>query len=185
MHRQAYAVLPLFLDALGLNPAQQRISLFGHSDGASIALLYATKFPACVQSVIVLAPHIMVEDMTIDSIALARTSYQQTDLPKRLARYHDAPESAFWAWCTIWLNPAFREWSITSELDTLSCPVLAVQGLQDEYGTLAQIHGIAQRVPQTTLLELSDCGHSPHRDQAERLIATACTFIQHNNGDKT
>lgn len=183
MHRQAHELLPALLAALQVDSAARPLWLFGHSDGASIALLYAARFPRRVAGAIVLAPHILVEQLSVASIAAARTAYLETDLRQRLAKYHDDPDSAFWGWNRIWLHPPFLDWSIETEIETIGCPLLAVQGLDDEYGTLAQIHGIARRVPQTELLELSDCGHSPHRDQAERLIARACAFITQHTGD--
>ena len=128
---------------------------------------------------VVLAPHILVEDLTVESIRQARETYLNTELPKKLARYHDDVDSAFWGWNDIWLHPPFRQWSIEDEIVAISCPLLAVQGLDDEYGTLEQIRGIARRVPGTQLLELADCGHSPHRDQSERLIEAVVDFITH------
>jgi pimeloyl-ACP methyl ester carboxylesterase len=145
--------------------------------------LFAARFPQAIAGAVVVAPHIQVEDLSIASIAVARTAYQDTDLRQRLAKYHDDPDSAFWGWNNIWLHPPFRDWSIESEIENIRCPLLAVQGLDDEYGTLEQIRGIAHRVPQAQLLELSDCGHSPHRDQADRLIASTCAFIQQQTGD--
>jgi pimeloyl-ACP methyl ester carboxylesterase len=183
MHRQAHEVLPALLDALGLQ--DEKPWLFGHSDGGSIALLYAAKFSARLAGAIVLAPHIVVEDLSVDSIAKAKTAYETTDLRQRLARYHDDPDSAFWGWNRIWLHPPFKQWSIEDEIASIACPLLAVQGIDDEYGTLEQIRGIARRVPLTELLELPDCGHSPHKDQPARLIEAAAAFIQrHTPGDK-
>jgi pimeloyl-ACP methyl ester carboxylesterase len=177
MHRQAHEVLPALLSALCIDAVAQPIWLLGHSDGGSIALLHAARYASQVAGAIVLAPHILVEDLSVASIEQVKTAYQTTDLRARLARHHDDPDSAFWGWNRIWLHPPFRAWSIEAEIEAITCPLLAVQGLDDEYGTLEQIHGIARRVPQTQLLELSDCGHSPHRDQPERLIAAACAFI--------
>lgn len=182
MHRQAHEVLPALLEALGVDPARERLWLFGHSDGGSIALLHAARYPQAAAGLVVLAPHVMVEDISVASIAQARTAYQTTDLRARLARYHDDPDSAFWGWNDIWLKPAFRHWSIQAELRTIRCPVLAVQGHDDEYGTMEQIREIARCVPTAELLELADCGHSPHRDQPDRLIAAVIHFIQ--QGDK-
>jgi pimeloyl-ACP methyl ester carboxylesterase len=174
MHRQAREVLPALLRALGV----ERPWLFGHSDGGSIALLYAAAFPGALQGAIVLAPHILVEEVSVTSIAQARDAYLNTDLRARLARYHDDPDSAFWGWNDIWLTPAFRAWSIEDEIAAIRCPLLAVQGVDDEYGTLEQIRGIARRVPQTQLLELPDCGHSPHKDQPDQVIAAATAFLR-------
>jgi pimeloyl-ACP methyl ester carboxylesterase len=177
LHRQALEVLPALLLALGLDTLASPPWLFGHSDGGSIALLHAAAFPERVAGSIVLAPHILVEDLSVASIAQAREAYLHTDLRQRLARYHAHPDSAFWGWNDIWLDPAFRHWHITAELSAIRCPLLAVQGLHDEYGTLAQIEGIAAAVPGTKLLTLADCGHSPQRDQPDALIRAAGAFI--------
>ena len=178
MHRQAHQVLPALLEALGVASQTQPPWLLGHSDGASIALLFAARFARATAGVIVLAPHILVEDKTVASIEAARTAYVGTALRQRLARYHDDPDSAFWGWNRIWLREDFRAWSIEQEIETICCPLLAVQGLDDEYGSVAQILGIAQRVAQTELLELPACGHSPQRDQPDQVIAAVTDFMQ-------
>jgi pimeloyl-ACP methyl ester carboxylesterase len=114
----------------------------------------------------------------VASIARAREAYRGTDLRARLARYHDDPDSAFWGWNDVWLQPRFRRWSIEDEIGAIRCPLLAVQGSDDEYGTLEQVHGIARRVPHAQVLELPDCAHSPQRDQPERVIAASTQFMQ-------
>ena len=171
MHREAREVLPAFLDALGI----ERPWLFGHSDGGSIALLHAASHP--VAGVVAVAPHILVEDVSIASIEKAREAYATTDLRARLGAYHDDADSAFRGWNDIWLDPAFRDWSIEAELASITCPVLAVQGEDDEYGTLEQVRGIQRRLPKTRLLVIPKCGHSPHRDQPGLLIREAGRFI--------
>jgi pimeloyl-ACP methyl ester carboxylesterase len=173
MHRQAHEVLPALLAALKV---EAPVWLFGHSDGGSIALLYAARFATA--GAIVVAPHILVEDLSVASIERAKTAYESTDLRHKLARYHDDPDSAFWGWNRIWLHPPFRQWSIEAEIGAIRCPLLAVQGVDDEYGTLEQIRGIARRVPQTQLLEIAACGHSPHKDQPEVLLAAAAAFVR-------
>jgi pimeloyl-ACP methyl ester carboxylesterase len=177
MHRQAQEVLPSLLTALGADALADPPWLFGHSDGASIALLFAAAFPERLTGAIVLAPHVRVENLSVASIASAREAYLATDLRQRLSRYHDDPDSAFWGWNDIWLHPSFRDWSIEREIEAITCPLLAVQGVDDEYGTLEQIRAIARRVPRTRLLALADCGHSPHRDCPDRVIDTATAFI--------
>lgn len=172
MHRQAHDVLPALLRAVN---ASGPLWLLGHSDGASIALLYAATNP--LAGCVVMAPHTMVEAVSLASIERARSAYQTGGLRQRLARYHDDADSAFWGWNGIWLDPAFRSWSIESELATIVCPLLAMQGTDDEYGTLEQIRGIARRVPQARLLEIANCGHSPHRDQPEVVIAAISSFM--------
>jgi pimeloyl-ACP methyl ester carboxylesterase len=171
MHRQADEVLPALLAHTGI----QRPWLFGHSDGGSIALLHAARHP--VAGVVAVAPHLFVEDVAIASIEKARDAYEATDLRARLARHHADPDSAFRGWNDVWLSPAFRRWNIEREMATIACPVLAVQGEGDEYGTLAQIDAIAARLPKTRLLVIADCGHSPHRDQPEILSREAGRFI--------
>ncbi len=182
MHHQAREVLPTLLLALGIDAAADPPWLLGHSDGGSIALLYAAAFPRQVSGLIVLAPHIFVEDNSVASIEQARIAFAQTDLRQRLARHHDDVDSAFWGWNDIWLSSGFRDWNIEEEISAITCPLLAVQGLDDEYGTLAQIRGIARRLPQAELLELPNCGHSPHRDQPEALITHIKAFVQQKPG---
>jgi pimeloyl-ACP methyl ester carboxylesterase len=182
MHRQAREILPALLQALDVDAAANPPWLFGHSDGGSIALLYAAMFPARLRGAIVVAPHIVVEDRSIASIEQTRVDYLQGDLRPRLARHHADVDSAFWGWNDAWLSPAFRAWKITEALREIRAPLLAVQGLDDEYGTLLQIRGIQARVPQTQLIELADCGHSPQRDQPDALIAATTAFIQ-RHGD--
>ncbi|HEX2545216.1 MAG TPA: alpha/beta hydrolase [Ramlibacter sp.] len=175
MHRQARDVLPALLRELGI--AQPW--LFGHSDGGSIALLYAAAFPQDLRGAIVLAPHILVEDVSVRSIAQARQAYLHTDLKQKLARYHDDVDSAFFGWNDAWLDPAFRSWTIEEEIAAIRCPLLAIQGVDDEYGTMEQIRGIQRRVPHAQLLELPQCGHSPHRDQPEKVIEAVMNFLRH------
>ncbi|MEO7151822.1 MAG: alpha/beta hydrolase, partial [Burkholderiaceae bacterium] len=178
MHRQADDVLPALLAALGVDAATTPPWLVGHSDGGSIALLYAAHRPRALAGAIVLAPHIRVEPVSIASIERARIAYAQTDLRRRLARHHADPDSAFHGWNRAWLDPAFAAWSIEGELDAIACPLLAIQGLDDEYGTLEQIRGIARRVPGTRLLELERCGHAPQRDRPDVVIDAAVDFIR-------
>jgi len=180
MHRQAYALLPALLRALGVDSRRDPPWLFGHSDGASIALLYAARYRRDVAGLVVLSPHIMVEDISVESIELARQAYLDTDLKRKLDRYHDNPDSAFWGWNDIWLHAEFRLWSIENEIGAIDCPLLALQGVDDEYGTLEQVHGIARRVAQAVIVELADCRHSPHRDQPQKLVEITREFVQAN-----
>jgi len=177
MHRQAHEVLPALLRALEVDAEHAPPWLFGHSDGGSIALLYAARFPHALAGAVLLAPHILVEDISVASIAKARDAYRETDLRQRLARHHEDPDSAFGGWNDVWLLPAFRSWSIEDELAAIRCPLLAIQGEDDEYGTLAQVRGIEHRVPGTRVLVLPACGHSPHRDQPEAVIDATRAFL--------
>jgi len=178
MHRQAHEVLPALLRALDIDGSQRPLWLLGHSDGGSIALLHAARFAHQVAGVVVMAPHVSVEPKAIASIRQARESYLHTDLKQRLARYHDDPDSAFWGWNDIWLHEPFTRWNIESEIAGITCPLLALQGVDDEYGTLDQIQAIARRLPHAQLVEIAQCGHSPHRDQPERVIAEVTRFLQ-------
>ena len=179
MHRQAHDVLPALFAHLSIDRWPW---LFGHSDGASIALLYAAAYPDRVAGVIAVAPHLFVEDVSITSIDAARTAYGTTDLRARLARYHADPDSAFWGWNDIWLDPAFRSWNIEAALPAIRCPVLAVQGEDDEYGTMAQVEGVARLVPQARLVKLPACGHSPHRDQPAALTDAVVAYLRQHGG---
>ncbi len=174
MHRQAHEVLPAVLDAAGVGDAP--IWTYGHSDGGSIALLYAARFPGRVAGLIVAAPHVFVEDVAITSIERARTAYRDADLRDKLSRHHDNPDSAFWGWNDIWLDDAFRSWTIEREIASISCPVLALQGVDDEYGTMEQIRRIGHAVPRAELIEIEHCGHSPHRDQPDAVIRASVRF---------
>lgn len=177
MHVQAREVLPALLAALGVDTLAERPWLFGHSDGGSIVLIHAASFPGRVAGAIVMAPHIRVEEFGLASIRAAREAYRSTDLRERLARHHADVDSAFWGWNDIWLDPLFPSWNIESLLPALRCPVLAIQGEDDQYGTMEQIEGIARRAAQTELLKLAHCGHSPHRDQPAAVIAASKRFL--------
>jgi pimeloyl-ACP methyl ester carboxylesterase len=173
MHQQAHEVLPALLQQLEIkNPW-----LFGHSDGGSIALLYAARFTDDAAGIILVAPHIMVEEVSLSSIEAARTAYLHQGLRDRLARYHQDVDAAFYGWNNIWLHPEFRNWNIEAELQQIRCPLIAIQGQEDEYGSMQQVYGIRDRLPATEVVAIPACGHSPHRDQPEKLITAVITFI--------
>jgi pimeloyl-ACP methyl ester carboxylesterase len=173
MHREATEVLPDLLDALAI----ERPILFGHSDGASIAIVFAGTFPDRVRALVLEAPHVFVEEISLRSIAAARAAWETTDLRTRLGRYHQHVEGAFRGWNDAWLDPRFRAWNIEAEAARITAPVLVIQGEDDEYGTLAQVESIAARVPHVQTVVLPDTGHSPHRDAPERIVARVATFI--------
>ncbi len=177
MHHQAREFLPAFFEALGLDVAADKPWLYGHSDGGSIALIHAASFPERVAGIVVAAPHTFVEDISITSIENAKDGYVTTDLRSKLARHHADPDSAFWGWNDIWLDPAFKDWDIRALLGDIRCPVLAIQGIDDEYGTMAQIDAIAAARPATELLKLPDCGHSPHRDHPAAVAQAVARFM--------
>ena len=176
MHREALEALPALQAELRI----ERPLLFGHSDGASIALIFAGAFPEVPAGVIAMAPHTFVEEETLVGILAAKTAWTATDLQHKLARHHaDAPR-VFAEWNDTWLAPAFRDWNIAEYLPAIRCPVLAIQGYDDQYGTMEQLDRIARGAPgRTTLLKLADCGHAPQRDQPEAVIeAIAALFGQ-------
>lgn len=171
MHHEAQVVLPELLRLLGI----ARPLLLGHSDGGTIALLHASQHP--VAGCIVMAPHVIVEDISVSAIAQAREAYLNGPLRQRLAPFHADVDCAFWQWNDAWLNPAFRSYDIRAEIASITTPLLAIQGEDDAYGTLAQIDEIALKVPQTRLVKLAACGHSPHRDQPEAVAQAIGQFI--------
>lgn len=173
MHVEALEALPAVLQGLGV----ERPVLFGHSDGGSIALIHAGSNRWPVSGVVVLAPHVFVEACCLDAIRQSKVTYETTDLRDRLARYHDDPDSAFRGWNDIWLDPRFPDWNIEAYLPRISCPVLAIQGEGDEYGTMEQIDRIARRCPDASLLKLEYCGHSPHRDQPDAVLRATVGFL--------
>jgi len=173
MHDEALFALPEFLDQLGIEAPV----LLGHSDGGSIALIHAGAGLRPVTAVVTLAAHVLVEDISVASIAGARTAYETTDLRTRLAHYHANVDSAFWGWNRIWLHPDFRAWNIEECLPRIACPVLAIQGEDDEYGTVEQMKRIGAQVPDVELLELGDCRHSPHKDRLEAVLEAVTRFV--------
>ena len=170
MHREAFEVLPALLEALGV----ERPVLLGHSDGGSIALLHASRHP--VTACVVMAPHVVVEDISVRSIEAAREAYP-TALRERLKRYHADVDGAFWQWNDIWLDPAFRNFDIRDDCRRIVAPVLAIQGQEDPYGTMRQIEEIAPTQASCTMKKLAACGHSPHKDQPELTCKLVAEFL--------
>jgi pimeloyl-ACP methyl ester carboxylesterase len=178
MHIQAKEILPALLktlDLTGLNHFQ--LHFFGHSDGASIAIIFASLFPELCKSLVLLAPHIMVEEITLTGISKAHQAYQSGQLLTALAKYHHQAALCFESWSSIWLSPAFTTWDLYPEVSQLQCPVLAIQGLQDQYGTMSQIEQIKVLHANTSLLQLKQCGHSPHKDQSASVIQACSRFF--------
>jgi pimeloyl-ACP methyl ester carboxylesterase len=173
MHDEALLALPAFLDRLGI----ARPILIGHSDGGSIALIHAGAGARPVTAVVTLAAHVMVEEVSIASIAAANSAYETTDLRAKLARFHADVDSAFQGWNRIWLAQEFRTWNIEEYLPRIACPVLAIQGDDDEYGTMEQMRRIGAQVGAVELLELENCGHSPHRDQRDAVLLAIARFV--------
>jgi pimeloyl-ACP methyl ester carboxylesterase len=175
MHREAWEALPALLDALHID----KPVLLGHSDGATIALLYASRHP--VAACIAMAPHVLVEDVGITAIAAAKTAFESGGLRDRLARHHADVDGAFRQWNDVWLSEAFRSFDIRAECSRITAPLLLIQGVEDEYGTLRQLDEIALAAPHALRLHLPDCGHSPQRDQTEKTLEAVTSFLRSAN----
>jgi pimeloyl-ACP methyl ester carboxylesterase len=172
MHREAWEVLPALLQALNIS----RPVLLGHSDGATIALLHASRHP--VSACIAMAPHVLVEDIAVQAITEAKAAFESGALRERLARYHAEVDVAFWQWNDVWLSEGFRRFDIREECGRITAPLLLVQGLDDEYGTLRQLDEIAQVAPHARQLRLAACGHSPQRDQPAQTLEAVTDFLK-------
>ena len=171
-HEEALVVLPEVLRKLD---AEEPI-LVGHSDGASIALIHAAT--NAVRGLVLIAPHVVVEDVTVDAIRETRERFATTDLRERLARHHDDPEVAFRNWCDVWLDPALRSWTLEPDAERVTCAVLLIQGADDPYGTLDQLNRIEARVRGPVRRLLVPGGHSPHREASERVLREITLFVR-------
>jgi len=173
MHDGALNELPELLENLNIDDPV----LIGHSDGASIALIHAGTYQ--VRGVVAMAPHVFIEDICVDSIQKATNQFQTSDLADRLSKYHRNARKTFHLWADAWLDPEFRKWNIEEYLPRIKCPVLAIQGEDDEYGTMAQLDAIAAQVGgPCELLKLPGCGHSPHKDQPEKVLKALEGFVR-------
>jgi pimeloyl-ACP methyl ester carboxylesterase len=170
MHDEALTVLPKLLAEEGIvDPI-----LIGHSDGASIAIIHGK-----ARGMVLMAPHVFVEDFGLSAIATTKTTYETTDLRARIARHHSDGDKTFYGWSDIWLDPAFRAWNIEEYLPRITCPVLLIQGRDDEYGTLAQLDRIERQVKgPVERVVIEDCRHAPQRDQPEATLAAITRFVR-------
>ena len=175
MHREAWEVLPALLEALQID----KPVLLGHSDGATIALLYASRHP--VSACIALAPHVLVEEVAVTAITAAKAAFESGGLRDRLARHHADVDGAFRQWNDVWLSDAFRSFDIREDCRRITAPLLLIQGLDDEYGTLRQLDEIALAAPHAVRLHLLACGHSPQRDQPEKTLDAVTSFLHQAN----
>ena len=176
LHHEALVVLPALLQRLGV--AQP--VLVGPSDGGTIALIHAAHHP--VAACVVMAPHVMVEAVALQGIARTRDAFTTGGLRQRLSRYHADVDCAFWQWCDAWLGESIRGFDIRDEIRRIRAPLLAIQGVDDEYATLAQIRDIQAAVPRAELLELPDCGHSPFKDQPDAVDEAIAGFLRRHLG---
>ena len=172
MHDEALDVLPALLATAGIAEPV----LVGHSDGASIALIHAASHP--VRALVLLAPHVFVEDLSVASIAEAREAFEATDLAERMARHHRDAEATFRLWNDIWLAPEFRDWNIEDVLADITAPVLLIQGEHDQYGTLAQVEAVRAGVAGPAELVVLDARHAPHLEAPEETLAAAADFVR-------
>ena len=176
MHREALEVLPALINAFAIKDP----ILLGHSDGGSIALIYAGSVqPIPAIALVLEAPHVFVEPLSIASIEKAKVEYEKGSLKSGLQRYHgDNLECAFRGWNDVWLNPEFLSWNIESFLPNISAPVLLIQGKNDQYGTQRQLESISAGCPGPVQTELlAECGHSPHRDQPQIVLELVSSFL--------
>jgi pimeloyl-ACP methyl ester carboxylesterase len=158
--------------------AQQNIQnpvLVGHSDGATIALLYASQHPST--ACIAMAPHVLVEGVAVKAIDQAKQAFESGDLRQRLAKHHADVDGAFWQWNDVWLSEGFANFDIRAECQRISAPLLLIQGIDDEYGTMLQLDEIALAAPHAQQIRLANCGHSPHRDQPQATLNALTGFL--------
>lgn len=174
MHDEALETLPWLLDRLAIREP----ILVGHSDGASISLIYASRADQSVSGLVLLAPHVFVEEISIQGISAAKRAFEETDLSERMSRYHRDPEATFRRWVDIWLSPAFREWNIEDRLADVTCPVLIIQGDQDQYGSLEQVTAIERGVGGPVERVVLPCEHAPHRDMPEETLTAIARFVR-------
>jgi pimeloyl-ACP methyl ester carboxylesterase len=173
MHDEALIALPELLLNLKINSP----ILVGHSDGASIALIHAGAGHA-VRGVVAMAPHVFIEPLCLRSIDKAAEAFEKTDFGVKLARHHRDARKTFYGWADVWLDPGFKGWDIRSKyLTGVRCPVLGIQGFDDEYGTMAQLDEL-QRFSKAELLKLEQCGHAPFRDQPDKVLEAVTAFIR-------
>lgn len=186
MHDEALESLPEVLSKLGV----RRPILVGHSDGGSIALIYAGSGAAqgagpAPAALILEAAHVFVEDITVDGAAKAKLAFDTTEFPRKLGRHHDDPEGMFRGWNDIWLYPDFLHWNIEEYLPKVTCPALVIQGENDEYGSRKQVDAIAAKAGgPTEVLMPAGCGHSPHRELREEMLAAMTDFVRQVTGQK-
>jgi len=174
MHDEALAALPEFLKNVKVeNPV-----LIGHSDGASIALIHAGAGHA-VRGVVAMSPHVFIEPACLSSIEKAARAFEATDFAEKLARHHRDARKTFYGWADVWLDAEFKGWDIRDDyLPAMRCPVLAIQGRDDEYGTMAQLDELKRKVGgPCELLKLDDCGHAPFKDQPEQVLVAIKKFM--------
>ena len=176
MHKEGLEILPELIQLLCI----EKPVLLGHSDGASISIICAGGSDTEISGLLLMAPHLFVEQKAIDAIQSARDIWitNDTNFRNKLSRFHNDADSAFFGWNDIWLHEDFRQWNIEEYLSGIKVPIMAIQGYDDEYGSMKQIEVIKQAIPDTELLKLTNCRHSPHLDRTEDVINATCGFIK-------
>ena len=172
MHEEARAVLPQLLEAWGV----EEPVLVGHSDGASIALIYASSHR--LHGVVAIAPHVFVEERCLQGIARTREAYLRTGLRERLAAHHRDPDAVFYGWCDVWLDPEFRSWDIREMIPRIECSMLLIQGERDQYATMAQLDAIEQAARAPVERVHLDADHSPHLERRRETVAAVAAFVE-------
>jgi pimeloyl-ACP methyl ester carboxylesterase len=170
-HEEALEVLPELLAALEVSDPV----LVGHSDGASIALIHAAHHR--VSALVLLAPHVFVEDICVAAIRETRVTFESGELRERMARHHDDPDAAFWGWCDVWLDPAFLDWNLENEAAMVRAATLLIQGAEDPYGTLAQLDRIQARARGRVQRLVLSGGHSPHLEHGPEVAQAVAAFL--------
>jgi pimeloyl-ACP methyl ester carboxylesterase len=177
MEREAREHLPALFDALGIDAAREHPVIFGHSDGATIALLYGAAFPQHAGAVVALAPHVFTEQMARERIARLQANWGDGRLAAHLASLHGDPVGVFEGWSRCWLSTAFSGWSVAGKIGSIVSPLLVIQGRQDQFGSLDQLYEIQRRVRYAELLVLDDCRHVPHEEHPNAILRAVTAFV--------
>jgi pimeloyl-ACP methyl ester carboxylesterase len=167
-------VLPALLDRLGL----EHPILVGHSDGASIALIYAAEHPGQVAALVTMAPHVFVEEKCVSEIARVTEDYRTGELREKMAPHHADVDAAFYGWSDVWLDPGFLAWDIRALLPSIEVPMLLIQGLEDQYGTLAQLDEIERLAPGPVQRLHLDCRHAPFVQRTAESVQAVAEFVE-------
>lgn len=175
MTREANVILPAIRETLAVDDHL----LIGHSDGASISLIAAGSGDGSVKGVVALAPHVFVEEESLAGGEAARRAFEETELAEKMARYHHDPSATFYGWYDVWQSPGFKDWNIEGVLETIECPLLVIQGADDQYGTVAQLEAIEAGTSGTIeRIWMENCGHSPHLDRPTEVEQATVRFVQ-------
>lgn len=182
LHEAADIELKKLLDVL--LPLDKKVILIGHSDGGSIALLYAAQFPKQIAGLVTMAAHVFVEDETLDGIYPAIEAYKEGKLAG-LEKFHgDKTNDLFYAWANIWLLPVFKTWNISEDIKGIQCPALIIQGREDQYGTEKQVDEIVKSIANAQGVILDNCKHHPHLEKTNEVIALIVSRLKYNDSTK-